>query len=143
MQSTWTNLIHSLKTHCFDCVKQSCRLQVIFYLREFCSLDTDSIKFLISWSNRCHKNVWIYYYYYVNQVVTAFIFFEFILKLWNMIMNFKNCIFCTWNSIFSNLMRRSTFFKVCRTFLTCCTCSFFIFKYTSILFRYTMMNWFK
>ncbi len=64
MQSTRTNLIHSLKTHCFNCMKQSCKLQVIFYLREFCSLDTDSIKFLMSWSNQCHKNVWIYYYYY-------------------------------------------------------------------------------
>ncbi len=64
MQSTWTNLIHSFKTHCFNCVKQSCRLRVIFYLREFCSLNTNSIKFLMSQSNRCHKNVWIYYYYY-------------------------------------------------------------------------------
>ncbi len=63
MQSTRTNLIHSLKTHCFDCVKQLCRLRVIFYLREFCSLDTDSIEFFMSRSNRCHKNVWIYYYY--------------------------------------------------------------------------------
>ncbi len=62
MQSTRTNLIHSLKTHCFDCVKQLCRLQVIFYLREFCSLDTNSIESLMSQSNWCHKNVWIYYY---------------------------------------------------------------------------------
>ncbi len=63
MQSTWTNLIHSLKTQCFNCVKQLYRLWVIFYLREFCLLDTNSIKFLMSWFNRCHKNVWIYYYY--------------------------------------------------------------------------------
>jgi len=64
VRSTRTNLIHSLKTHCFDCVKQSCRLRVVFYLREFCSLDTDSIEFLMSRPNRCHKGVWIYYYYY-------------------------------------------------------------------------------
>jgi len=64
VQSTRTNLIHSLKTHCFNCMKQSCKLQVIFYLREFCSLDTDSIEFLMSRSNWCHKSVWIYYYYY-------------------------------------------------------------------------------
>ncbi len=64
MRSTRTNLIHSLKTHCFDCVKQSYKLRAIFYLREFCSLDTSSIEFLMSRSNRCHKNVWIYYYYY-------------------------------------------------------------------------------
>ncbi len=36
---------------------------MIFYLREFCSLDTNSIKSLMSQSNWCHKNVWIYYYY--------------------------------------------------------------------------------
>ncbi len=64
MQSTSTNLIHSLKTHCFDCVKQSYRLRVVFYFREFCSLDTNSIESLMSRPNRCHKNVWIYYYYY-------------------------------------------------------------------------------
>ncbi len=58
----WTNLIHSFKTHCFDCVKQSYKLRVIFYLKEFCSLNTNSIKFLMSQSNQCHKNVWIYYY---------------------------------------------------------------------------------
>ena len=58
-------MIHSLKTHCFDCVKQLYRLRVIFYLREFCSLDTNSIEFLMSWSNRCYKSVWIYYYYYI------------------------------------------------------------------------------
>ncbi len=63
MQLTWTNLIHSFKTHCFNCVKQLYRLQVIFYLWEFCLLDTNSIEFLINWSNWCHKNVWIYYYY--------------------------------------------------------------------------------
>ncbi len=48
MQSTWTNLIHSLKTHCFNCVKQSYKLRVIFYLREFCSLDINSIEFLMN-----------------------------------------------------------------------------------------------
>ncbi len=64
MQSTWTNLIHSFKIYCFDCIKQSYRLQVIFYLREFCSLDTNNIKFLMSQFNWCHKSVWIYYYYY-------------------------------------------------------------------------------
>ena len=63
MWSTWTNLIHSLKIHCFDCVKQSYRLWVIFYLREFCSLDTSNIESLMSWFNWCHKSVWIYYYY--------------------------------------------------------------------------------
>ncbi len=63
MRLTRTNLIHSFKTHCFNCVKQSYRLRVIFYLREFCSLDTNSIEFLMNWSNWCHKNVWIYYYY--------------------------------------------------------------------------------
>ncbi len=69
MQSTRTNLIHSFKTHCFDCVKQSCRLRVIFYLREFCSLDTNSIKSLMSRFNQCHKNVWIYYYYYLKLLM--------------------------------------------------------------------------
>ncbi len=64
MWSTRTNLIHSLKTHCFNCVKQSYRLRVIFYLRKFCSLNTNSMKFLMSQSNQCHKNVWIYYYYW-------------------------------------------------------------------------------
>ncbi len=44
-------------------MKQLYRLRVIFYLREFCSLDTNSIKFLMNWFNWCHKNVWIYYYY--------------------------------------------------------------------------------
>ncbi len=72
MRSTRTNLIHSLKTHCFDCVKQSCRLWVIFYLREFCSLDTDSIEFFMSRSNRCHKSVWIYYYYYLHIINCIF-----------------------------------------------------------------------
>jgi len=41
---------------------------VIFYLREFCSLDTHNIEFLMSQLNRCHKNVWIYYYYYQSRV---------------------------------------------------------------------------
>jgi len=64
VQSTWTNLIHSLKTHCFDCMKQSYRLRVIFYFREFCSLNTSSIESLMSQFNWCHKNVWIYYYWW-------------------------------------------------------------------------------
>ncbi len=70
MQSTWTNLIHSLKTHCFNCVKQLYRLRVIFYLREFCSLDTNSIESFMSWSNWCHKSVWIYYYYAVMSILS-------------------------------------------------------------------------
>jgi len=41
---------------------------VIFYFREFCSLNTHSIKFLISQSNQCHKNVWIYYYYFFKNI---------------------------------------------------------------------------
>jgi len=80
VQSTRTNLIHSLKTHCFNCVKQSCRLRVIFYLREFCSLDTDSIEFFMSRSNRCHKSVWIYYYYYYY-----YYYYHLLITYWYMI----------------------------------------------------------
>ncbi len=64
MRSTRTNLIHSLKTHCFGCVKQLYRLRVVFYPRGFCPLDTNSIEFPMGRPNRCHKGVWIYYYYY-------------------------------------------------------------------------------
>ncbi len=31
---------------------------MIFYFKEFCSLNINSIKFLMSWLNWCHKNVW-------------------------------------------------------------------------------------
>ncbi len=114
MQSTRTNLIHSLKTHCFDCVKQSCRLRVIFYLREFCSLDTDSIEFLMSRFNRCHKNVWIYYYYYyiiryneknisLNIINDFFYFFIKCMQSMTMILS-KHCMYVRLHVSWSKLL---------------------------------------
>ncbi len=41
---------------------------MIFYLKEFCSLNTHSIKFFMSRSNQCYKSVWIYYYYYFIKI---------------------------------------------------------------------------
>ena len=105
MQLTWTNLIHSFKTHCFNCMKQSCRLQVIFYLKKFCSLNINSIKFLMSRSNRCHKSVWIYYYYlifnkafililFTNSFFTIFISTDNKIHLYMMLITNLLILFC-------------------------------------------------
>ncbi len=92
MWSTRTNLIHSLKTHCFGCVKQSYRLRVIFYLRGFCPLDTNSIESLMGRPNRCHKGVWIYYYYYYSLFHVSD-------------MNFHDCFFSLISKHFCHIPR--------------------------------------
>ncbi len=50
----WIEAINSLlitlfQIHCFNDVKSSCSQQAIFFLREFCSFNTHSIVFLMSW----------------------------------------------------------------------------------------------
>ncbi len=119
MWLTRTNLIHSLKTHCFNCVKQSYRLRVIFYLRKFCSLDTNNIKFLMSWSNRCYKSVWIYYYYNHIKLIISF---NLRLKNFNLVFRFFISVFMLKISIFRLCIIILCYFSSFLMLLTSKTC---------------------
>ncbi len=106
---------------------------MIFYLREFCSLNIDSIKFLMSWLNWCHKNVWIYYYYYYfsfflilltsnicshislcfNRAFTMY-FFEIIKAIL-----LSLCILVTVTTIMSDFVFFNALFTALRIFIAC------------------------
>jgi len=128
-------------------MKQLYKQRVIFYFEKFCSLNINSIKFLMSWLNWCHKSVWIYYYY-ASFKVNLISFFLWLVQTLSLIIwlshniRYKMIFLNSWCSMFIiivswiliNICDHAKFFIECIQtesfliilFFLCCLCWFLV-----------------